>query len=423
MKNELNKAGFGAALGSRLALDRLKGNGTARTSNDCENIVIVGGDLCNKGAQAMTYTLVDQLSRRFPQKEIYLFSSRDYYRDTDQNRKFTFNILPWGVEYRSKILARKLPSNVELEEYEEIKRVLNDCKFMIDINGYALSSQRGFARSLLYMSNISVCKSLSIPMYIFPQSIGPFDYGMGKSNIMDAFLNLYLDYPQKIYSREQEGVTYAKKYTNNDVEKSFDIVLQFDEYQTGNIFKNPPDLRKIEIADNAAGIIPNSKVKDRMNEKEFYNMNKEIVNNLLDKGKDVYIIRHAEGDKEICQTISQIFSSVDGVHTLSQDYDPITLETIIGDLDYIIGSRYHSLIHAYKNSVPAVAIGWATKYRELLSEFDQLEYFFESRYSIDIKTLGDAIEKMESNYKNESEIIAKKRKEIQSQNILSELPS
>ncbi len=69
---------------------------------DKQNILIVGGSSFNKGAQAMSFTVVDQIKRRFPKKSIYLILDYDY-KDVDDSI-FTFRTLPWTYELRFKLL-------------------------------------------------------------------------------------------------------------------------------------------------------------------------------------------------------------------------------------------------------------------------------------------------------------------------------
>ena len=44
------------------------------------NIIVTGGELFNKGAQAMTFIAVSELRRRFPNHEIFLLSEMDFAR-------------------------------------------------------------------------------------------------------------------------------------------------------------------------------------------------------------------------------------------------------------------------------------------------------------------------------------------------------
>ena len=84
------------------------------------------------------------------------------------------------------------------------------------------------------------------------------------------------------------------------------------------------------------------------------------------------------------------------------------MEEVIKQFDFVIASRYHSIVHAYKNGVPALVIGWATKYSELLGNFGQLDYFSDCRSNINIDEMGNKLEKMMQDYKHEGERIINK---------------
>ena len=42
-----------------------------------KNIIITGGELFNKGAQAMTFITVDEMKKRFTDHNIYVLSEMD----------------------------------------------------------------------------------------------------------------------------------------------------------------------------------------------------------------------------------------------------------------------------------------------------------------------------------------------------------
>lgn len=46
------------------------------------NVVITGGNLKNKGAQAMTFITVDEIRRRFPKETIYLACGKGTEKET-----------------------------------------------------------------------------------------------------------------------------------------------------------------------------------------------------------------------------------------------------------------------------------------------------------------------------------------------------
>ena len=59
------------------------------------NIIITGGELFNKGAQAMTFVAVDELRKRFPEHEVCLLSEMDLERPEEERRKYAFGFTGW----------------------------------------------------------------------------------------------------------------------------------------------------------------------------------------------------------------------------------------------------------------------------------------------------------------------------------------
>lgn len=386
------------------------------------NVIIVGADLFNKGAQAMTFTVVDQIKRRFQDKDIYLFSTRDFNRDEKEKNIYDFNILPWDSKSKLWLLysGNKLFKK-DNHKYnyikDNIKEIIKDAGFFIDISGYALSSQWGWFGSVNYLLNIIIAKNYSIPYYIFPQSIGPFNYSLKYKIFLYPLLKIYLKYPKRIFPREKEGLECVYKFRGKNVEKNYDIVLQNQGYNLANIFKKKNNLKDIKIRDNSIGIIPNLRVVERINSEEIYSIYKLIIKKLINSKKIVYILRHSFEDLVICEKIKKFFSNNKNVILISDDLNAIELENIIKQFNFVIASRYHSIIHSYKNGVPALVIGWATKYFELLKDFGQLDYFFDCRDGMNIDEMGDKIDKLVKNYKYENKKIIYKINSMQKENI------
>lgn len=387
------------------------------------NIIIVGGELFNKGAQAMTFTVVDQIKRKFPNKNIYLFSTRDFERKDEEKSIYNFNILPWDMGTKIRLLnslGKLIEKNSKYQRLENhIEEIIKNADFFIDISGYALSSQWGWVSSVNYMLDITIAKRYSIPYYIFPQSIGPFDYPLKYKIFLYPLMKLYLKYPKRIFSREKEGLMCVRKFTKKNVEKNYDIVLQNKEHNLANIYNKSTHFKDIKIELNSVGIIPNLRVIERVNPDEMYSVYNLLINRLIGGKKVVYILRHSYEDLEVCEKIKNLFPDNKSVRLTPDDLNTIELENIIKQFDFVIASRYHSIIHSYKNGVPALVIGWAPKYFELVKDFNQLDYFFDCRNEININRIGSKIAKMMQNYKFEREKIVKKMTVVNKENIFA----
>ena len=335
-----------------------------------ENIIIVGADLFNKGAQAMTFTVVDQIKERFPDKNIYMFSTHDFDRSDVEKSEYTFKILPWDLITKLKLLSfwnKLLMKNSKYGHLENnVESVIKNGEIIIDISGYALSSQWHWFRSFDYLLNIILSRKYSVQYYIFPQSIGPFNYPLKYKIFLYPLMKLYLKYPKRIFPREKEGLVWIHKFTEKNVEQNHDIVLQTKGYDLSNIYDKEFCPKDMQIKPNSVAIIPNMRVIEKINPDEIYLVYASLINRLINANKIVYILRHSHEDLEICTKIKNDYLDNNCVQLIPDDLNAFELESILKQFDFVIASRYHSIIHSYKSGVPALVIGWATKYFELL---------------------------------------------------------
>ena len=71
-------------------------------------------------------------------------------------------------------------------------------------------------------------------------------------------------------------------------------------------------------------------------------------------------------DRWLSQRICDNTGLPDRVFALEGEHTAAQLKSIIANADFLVGSRYHSLIAALSHRVPAVAIGWSHKYAQLM---------------------------------------------------------
>jgi len=386
------------------------------------NIIITGGELFNKGAQAMTFTVVDQIRRRFPEKKIYLFSAGDFDREDEEKSMYKFDILPWNLRTKLRLLYSPnrwfMKKSGRYGSFEEnIRNVIKNAYFFIDVSGYALTSQWDSFISADYLLNIVIAKKYSVPYYIFPQSIGPFDYPLQDKIFLFPLMKLYLKYPKRIFPREEQGFRSVRKFSKKNIEIGYDIVLQNKEYDLSNIYNKDVHFKNIKIGPNSVGIVPNLRVIERAKPDEIYSVYYSLINRLIEAKKTVYILRYSREDLEVCEKIKNFFAEDKSVKLIPDDLNAIELEKIIKQFHFVIVSRYHSLIHSYKNGIPALVIGWAAKYSELLENFNQLDYLFDVRNEIDTNKAGSKLYNLIQNHKLEKEKIANKMKFLIKENI------
>lgn len=412
---------LGVAVESRLASDLFRPERSGRRDADSgDTIAIVGGELFNKGAQAMTFSVVDELSERFPEHDLVLLSKRDYERDERETARYAFEILPWGPELQLSLLSDRLaPFNTDRydEAAEDVREALSSAAFVVDVNGYRLSSQMGFNASLTQLVNVVLARQLGLPIHLLPQSIGPFDYDRHERLVLAPLMQVYLSYPRTICARESAGRDWLAPYTEHNVRTEFDVVLHTDGYDLENVFDREPELATYDVEDGAVGIVPNAKVFDRAPHERLYATYERIVERLLAAGRSVYVLPHSTQDHEYCREIAARFAGTESVVHVEADLNAIELESLIDQFDFVVASRYHSIVHSYKHAVPAVAIGWAPKYRELLAAFDQSRYHFDVRDGVVEDGLLRAVDELADSHAEASRQIDEQLAAIRSEDL------
>lgn len=373
---------------------------------DKKNIVIFGGISTNKGCQAMTFTVIDEIKQHFPNKNIYLIINPDFDRKIEEIENYNFEILLMNNRIRCRVSSpcyRFLTGNPRYSFLEKkIISVIRNSEFMIDVYGFRLSSQ--LIPDTTWIScilEIIIAKKNSIPYFLFPQSIGPFNFKLLHRLFFYTLAKIYLKYPRKVFVRENDGVRYLKQFRKTNIKKTYDIVLQKKPYNIFNLFKKKVNFRNLTILKNSVGLIPNIKIIKKSKLNDIYPIYYILIKKLIACNKTVYILKHSLEDFEICEHLKDFFKNNKNVVLISDDLNVFEIEDIVKEFDFMIASRYHSIIHAYKNNIPVLAIGWARKYYELLKTFNQLDYYFDINENIVKKNIVGKLEKMILNYKNE----------------------
>lgn len=389
-------------------------------------ILIVGGQMENKGAQAMTFTVIHEIKKRHPDKEILV-------NCIDPDRGYAFDIIKIGKKLKIEMLGGlfgtigKLVPNAEHVNVtrNDMEKIMKDTDMIVDISGFALSSQFTIRHSVNYLVNIMLAKRYKVPMVLMPQSFGPFEYESKYKSVIMALIKKYITYPTYIYAREDEGMQFLSRFTTHNLKRSMDLVLQgSSDYNLSVLFKpgaykpNP----RVNVKANSAAIVPNVKTMKYGSREDLLRVYRKMTDHLLERGMNVYLLRHSTEDLEICKGIKQSYTNDDRVVLLEEEYDCIEIHHILEQFQFVIASRYHSIVHAYKDGIPVLALGWATKYQELLGRFGQKDYMFDVRDLAHVeREIEQKLDLMIARRDEEAKQIRATTAEIQSRTIFSEV--
>lgn len=385
-------------------------------------IIITGGELQNKGAQSMVFICVSELRKRFPNHEIFVMT--DYCTDFELEDFFTFHIRKFGTVIdiiRKENIKQNLyylVKGYDKESNRKQKEFFCDVDLMIDISGYGLGDVWNKNDVKHYLYRIECAKYFGIKVYLLPQSFGPFET-FDKSLLKRT--KKALEYASTIYAREQQGYNLlTQKIGLKNVKKENDIVLNSKSIDLNLVYKCVPRISQFDIKSNSVAIIPNARNSRVSSESILLECYRILINKLLEHNKNVYILRHSNMDVDICNKIYNMFSETNVV-LFKNELSCIEFGSVVEKFDFVIASRFHSVVHSYKNSVPCLTLGWAVKYLELHKLFHQEKYCFDVRDNLDISKLSNATEYLMNNYSKEKEIIFKELKEVQKHNIFDDI--
>lgn len=403
--------------------------------------VVLGGELRNRGAQAMSFLTISNIRKLLPGIEPVLVSPVDAKqplysrvrgrRTRDDLTNLSFKVI-WGglnllplngcPNFREKTRDERFREFVMQcvfsRQLEEGKTVLEDAALCIDVSGFQFGAQWGYGRCSNYLREIALLRERDIPTYILPQSFGPFDFAdFRQTEIIRSQARELLRFPRMICARERQGYSdILDLCPGARCTLEEDMVLQAGELDVGDIFIDPskvPEYPRIETERNVA-IIPNARTFDHGDGVRLLALYGSIVDQLLRDGYNVYVIRHSEDDDEACSSIKGMFMDEGRVTLMCEERYCFQYEKLFARCDFLVASRFHSIVHAYRRGVPCVALGWAMKYAELLGRFGQ------GRYVHDARSLGDedalavfaSVKRMEARHAEESEAIKERLSEI-----------
>lgn len=387
--------------------------------------LVTGGQMVNKGAQAMTFIIMDEICKRFPEDEILLLlpgdastidSERYRIRGCTLHIKSAYYLI--GGAAKLVAIARK----VDRDDAKQLDGILRQARMLVDISGYALGSNWSDYLVRYYLCAFQLAHRYGVPICVMPQSFGPFDYPFPKSLIANWYIRKVMRYPDVIFAREREGLELLeKKYRLKQVRHSEDMVLLSDGVDPARVFRAKFQPAQVSIEAGSVALIPNVRLLDRVSRDRVLELYAEIGAGLRRQGKKIYLLSHSDEDQRFSAEISALLNGR-GIENglLAMNLNCLEFEAVIAQFDFIVASRYHAIVHAYRSGVPCIALGWAVKYEELLREFGQQNYSFQID-ALNREELLSALRAMCARSKQEGERISAHIEEMRSLGIFDVL--
>ncbi len=365
-----------------------------------QRILIRGATFENKGAEAMIRSVQSGIIAAIPDAVGLLDLTRGAEWSPAQLRGLEPRA---GLRYHGRgrqIIAtvvggvgRIISPRAALRCVEAVTGVDARIDFLVDITGYGVgdvwtrTGAKGLVVSSL-MDDVKLLAMADVPSIYLPQAWGPFRKWQSRRSA-DQLLRSAM----RLYARDRESLEWLKTLPSCTPEKvslASDIAFSFEgaPREVGREL-----LESIGIPSDEAplvGIVPNMRVYERTpgegRENTYVDQLISVARHFAGElGCQVVVMPHeikqrpaeVPDDRYLCGVITEALSSSGNLCAALNDYSAEQLKAMIGEIDLLISSRFHSIVAAMSLRVPVVSIAWAHKYRELMKSVGLREYVLE----------------------------------------------
>lgn len=255
--------------------------------------------------------------------------------------------IEWGGVAR--MIPRKLRRRYGLVLDREVDVV-------IDTAGFAYGDQWGNASSLELARATRRWRRRGTKVILMPQAFGPYSGPTIRTAILRAVDNADLVMP-----RDSTSYRYLTEVTGER-----ECIRQYPDF-TNLIEGIVPDGFESEAL--GVAIVPNIRMIDKTDatsSEQYLPFMTGCVRRLTELGAKPYLLVHEGVEDE--RLAEQISEASGGIPIVKED-DPLRIKGILGASHAVVASRYHALVGALSQGVPAVATGWSHKYTELFGDY------------------------------------------------------
>ena len=303
----------------------------------------------------MLHAILQKISKRLPDAKFVAAPNHEspYEKRAKlglyQKVWFSAFTVPVGM-HLGKHLPKRLREYYGLVHHGEIDIVL-------DASGFSYSDYWGYRTSVLMAKAVKKWKLGHTKVILLPQAMGPFS----TRKIRKAFAQI-LEMSDLVFPRDEISFRHV-----TDLVGRKNHIIQSPDFT--NLVQGvvPESFFPLK---NRFCLIPNYRMIDKttaVEGKKYISFLASCANHLLRNGIRPFILIH-EGEKDLRLAIKVNRLCNESMPTVTET-DPLAIKGIIGICNGVISSRYHGLISALSQGVPALATGWSHKYEALFSEY------------------------------------------------------
>jgi len=315
-------------------------------------IEIRGTGTYNKGAELMAHAILEHFRQKDDSNSTKFVVTRRFGTYQERTNLGMYTKLPTSRFDRSKFIKFLISSSRLVHGFVREEEI----DIIIDASGFAYSDQWGPGPAERLVKQIQARQRRgSNKLILLPQAFGPFTSDRTQS----AFKEIQ-ESADLIFAREEESYNYIKSL--DGCLNNLRIAPDFTNMVQGIV----PQTWKSNSS--CVLIIPNTRMLDKTDPQNSQNYLKFLcncINETIKRGLQPTLLLHSPEDNCFVQLLREQQATLNVVY----ESNPLNIKGIIGTAYFVIGSRFHALVNAFSQGVPAIGTGWSHKYTYLFQEY------------------------------------------------------
>lgn len=320
-------------------------------------IEIKGTGFTNKGAELMLHAVLQKTREAIPEALFVMAPNKN----NDWLKRAQLGVLlklwyqRYGIQWGrvAQLVPQKLRRRYGLVNDTEIDVVL-------DASGFSYRDQGGGKSSIVMASYVKAWKKRGVKVILLPQAMGPFTSPRTRKAFSYVVENADLVFPR-------DDISY--KHVTDLVGDRYNVLQapDFTNLVSGLLPRDPERFR------GRYCLIPNNHMIDKalvQDSNQYPDFCARCIKSFVKFGHKPFILIHEENDIRLAQ---KIVENAGEQIEIVKETDALIIKGIIGLCNGVISSRFHGLVSALSQSVPALATGWSHKYAMLFQEYGMLD--------------------------------------------------
>ncbi|HPS55478.1 MAG TPA: polysaccharide pyruvyl transferase family protein [Sedimentisphaerales bacterium] len=374
-------------------------------------IAITGGSISgNKGAEAMTTTVIRSLRKEFPDAEFILFTP---YKKADIALLDKYEAVTLADSSPVALVIKHLPLtllerlfNLPFSSLSSDTKLLKKADILIDVAGISFSDGREI---YLPFNVLTIWPKLLLRGKVakVSQALGPF-----KNRINRTLAKWLIPRCCYLAARGSGTVENLKSIGLSGFDYCPDITFAMNNTAEMNVL-NEKLVAYLNFGDTSkkiVGLCPSSVVYKACQKRniDYVKINAEFTNYLIQKNYRVLFIPHSirpattklkNNDLPVINKIIALTGSNKNISVVKDELNSIQLRKLIGQCNLFIGSRFHSMISSLSMAVPTAVCGWGHKYFEILDLFGLRDYAIDY-HQLSLDGMTKIFENLQANSNN-----------------------